>query len=114
MVWPPNQMSLSARAPRLNLATSHCSCFVQTLYRHCILSGHTVAERLGAVRGGDSGGVEQIFRSPRNSVKWAAVVSGTDFFVRLFSLRESQVARQRDYAVQLGIELLESALDKCA
>ena len=77
-VWPPNQMSLSASAPRLSLATSTAPASMQALHYNGILRGHTVAIRLGAVGGGDTGGIEQIFGAPRDAMQRAAVVSGGD------------------------------------
>ena len=70
---------------------------------------NAVAERLGAIRGGNAGGVEKIFPAPGNAVQRAAVFSGGDFFVGLFGLGEREIARKRNDAAQLGIELLDAA-----
>src|ERR1700736_4355192 len=69
IVWPPNQMSLRASAPRLSLATSTAP-----------------AERFSAVSGWDAGGIEQVFGSPWDAVKRASVAAGGDFFVGFLCL----------------------------
>ena len=107
MVWPPNQMSLSASAPEAQLGDQHGARIVETLHDRGILGGHAVAIRLGAVGGGDAGGVEQVLPAPGDAVERAAVVSGGDLTVGLLRLPEGQVACERDDAAQLGIEALQ-------
>ena len=65
-----------------------------------------IAERLGAVGGGNAGRVEEIFSAPGNAVKRATVLSGSDFFVGFFGLGEREIARESNDASELGIELL--------
>ena len=108
MVWPPNQMSLSASAPRLSLATSTAPASLQPLHHGGVSVGHAIAIRLGAVGGGDAGGVEQVFRAPGNAVQRAAIFAGGDFGVGLLRLCEGVIARERDDATQLGIEALQA------
>src|SRR5258707_15085338 len=81
---------------------------MQTLYHDCVFSRDAVAERLSAVGGRNSGGVEKIFHTPGDSMQRSAVMSGGDFFVSFLRLRECQVARECDDAVQPGIELLKA------
>ena len=108
MVWPPNQMSLSASAPRLSLAIRTAPASSRRLTTAASSCGDAVAEGLGAVGGGDAGGVEQIFAAPGDAVQRAAIFSGGDFAVGLFGLREGEVARQGDDAAQLGIEAVDA------
>ncbi len=65
-------------------------------------------EGLGAVGGGDVGGVEEIFCAPGDAVEWAAVVAGGDFGVGGIGLREGVVAGEGDDAVDPGIEALDA------
>jgi len=74
-----------------------------------IVLGNAVAERLGSVRGWNSGGVEKILAAPGDAVKRAAVLAGSDFFVGLFRLCEREIARESNDAAELGIELLDAA-----
>ena len=71
------------------LGDEHGARVVEALDDGGILIGDAVAERLGAVGGGDAGGVEKVFRAPGNSVQRAAIFSGGDFLVGLFGLRAS-------------------------
>src|SRR5258708_11011514 len=80
---------------------------MQTLHYYRVLRWHAAAERLGAVRGRNSGGVEQIFRAPRNAVERSSVVSRGNFFVCLFRLCKGEFARESNYAMQFGIELFQ-------
>src|SRR5208283_912878 len=65
IVCPPNQMSFSASR-------------VQALHDCGIIGGHTVSQRLRAVRRRNSRGVEQILRSPWNAMQRAPVLAGGD------------------------------------
>jgi len=62
-----------------------------------------VLEGLGAVGGGDVGGVEEIFCAPGYAMEWAAVVAGGDFGVGGLGLRECVVAGEGDDAVDLWV-----------
>ena len=62
---------------------------VQALHHRGILRGHAVAIRLGAVGGGNAGGVEKILRAPRNAMQRAAIVPGGDLAVGLLGLRQA-------------------------
>ena len=73
-----------------------------------VFSGHAVPEGLSTIRGGDVRRVEKIFAAPWNSVQRTAVFTGGNFFVCFVRLSESKVARERDDAAQLGIELLDA------
>ena len=107
MVCPPNQMSLSASAPRLSLATSTAPAAWRRFTTAASSRGDAIAERLRAIGGRDAGGIEKILGAPRNAVQRPAILAGRDFRVGLFGLLERQVASQRDHAAQLGIELLQ-------
>jgi hypothetical protein len=81
---------------------------MQTLHDDCSLRRHAIAIRFGAVGGGNAGGVQKILRAPRYAMQRAAIVSGGNLAVGLLGLRQSQVAGERDNAVQLGIEALQA------
>ncbi len=73
-----------------------------------------VPEGLGAPGRLDPLRVEEVLRSPRNSVERAAVLSRFDLRVRAAGLRQRQVFRQRDDALQLRIEPLDPLeVDPC-
>ena len=93
MVWPPNQMSFSASAPRLNLATSTAPASFSRLHDDGVLRWDAIAERLGAVGGGDAGGIEQIFCAPGNAVQRSAILSGGNFLVGVLRLASSARSR---------------------
>src|SRR5258708_20597077 len=80
---------------------------MQTLHYYRVLRWHAAAERLGAVGGRNTGGVEQIFRAPRNAVERSSVVTRGNFFVCLLRLCEGELARERNYAMQFGIEFFQ-------
>ncbi len=65
--------------------------------------GDTVTEGLGAVGGGDAGSVEEIFRSPGDTVEWAAIVTRGCFGIGFLCLLEGVVGGEGDDAVQFGI-----------
>src|SRR5258708_11483585 len=69
---------------------------------------NAIAVGFGAIGGGDSRGVQQIFSTPGNAVKRAAIFSGGDFRVGLLGLREGQIFGERDDAAEFRIELLET------
>jgi len=54
---------------------------MQALYDRGVIFWDAVAERFGAIGGGDSRGVQQIFSAPGNAVKRATIFSGGDFSV---------------------------------
>ena len=86
------------------LGDQHRAGLVEALHHRGVLRGHAIAERLGAVGGGDAGGVEQVLRAPGNAVQRAAILAGGDLLVGLPRLRQRQIARERDDAAQFGIE----------
>ena len=90
------------------LGDQHGAGFVQTLYDRGIFAGHAIAERLRAVGGWNSRGVQQILAAPRDAVQRSAIFARGDFLVGLLGLLQREVARQRDDAAQLGIELLQA------
>ena len=94
MVWPPNQMSFSASAPMLSLAISTAPASLRRFDDRGILLGDAVAERLGAVSGGNARGVEEIFCAPGNAVQRAAILAGGDFRVGAAGLLERVVGRR--------------------
>ena len=81
IVWPPNQMSLSASAPSESLAISTAPASFSLRTTAESADGHAVAERLGAVRGGDVFRVEQILHAVRDAVQRAAVFARRDLGV---------------------------------
>ena len=107
MVWPPNQMSLSASAPEAQLGNQHGSRVVQALHHHGILRGHTIAIWFGAVGSGNSGGIQQIFSAPWDAVQRAAIMSRGDLAIGLLGLRQGKIARKSDDAAQFGIEAIQ-------
>ena len=90
------------------LGDQHGAGVVQALHDGGVFVGNAVAEGLGAVGGGDAGGVEQVLAAPGNAVQRAAIFSGGDFLVGLLRLCESEIAGEGDDAAQLGIELLDA------
>src|ERR1700751_6078758 len=61
------------------LGDEHSAGGVKALYHSGVFAGDAIAERLGAVGGGDAGGIEQVFSSPGNAMQGAAIFSGGDF-----------------------------------
>ena len=76
---------------------------VQALDDGGVFCGNAIAKRLGAIGGGDSGGVEKIFSAPGNSVQRAAIFSCGDFGVGLFGLWKGEslvsVMTQRSFGL---------------
>ena len=107
IVCPPNQMSLSASAPRLNLAMSTAP----ASFRRCTTDGvggrDAIPERLRAVGRRDAGGVEQILHAVRNAVQRTAILPGGDLRVGLLRLREREsfvsVMTQRSFGSNCSI-----------
>ena len=81
---------------------------MQSLHHHGVFCWHAIAKRLGAIRSRNACRIEQVFSSPGNAVQWPTIVSGGNFRVGLFGLLQSQIARQCNDAVQLGVEPLQS------
>ena len=113
IVWPPNQMSLSARAPRLSLATSTAPASCRRFTTTASSAGTRLRNGSAPYVVGMPAVSRRSFAAPRNAVQRSAIFAGGDFFVGLLRLLQRQVASQRDDAVQLGIELLAGASDKC-
>ena len=103
MVWPPNQMSLRARAPRESLAMRTAPAAVRRAVTVASAVGMRLRKGLGAVGCGDIGGVEEIFCAPGDSVERTAVVASGNFGVGGFGLREGVVAGEGDDAVDLWV-----------
>src|SRR5690348_16547611 len=103
IVWPPNQISLSASAPRLSLAISTAG-FLEARHHRRILRGYAVAVGFGSVGGGDSGGVEQVLNAERNAVQRAAVFPGCDLLVGFLRLSEREFPRECNHATQFWVE----------
>jgi hypothetical protein len=82
---------------------------VEALHNGGVVLGNAVAERLGAIRGGNASRVEKILGAPGDAVKRAAVFASGDFCVGLLRLGEGEIAREGDDAAKLGIELLDAA-----
>jgi hypothetical protein len=101
MVWPPNQMSFSASAPRLSLAISTAP----AAFRRATTARrrrHAVAIEFGAPGGGDAFRVEQVLHAVGNAVQRSAVAAGGDLAVGLARLRQRVLGRQRDHARRRG------------
>ena len=105
---------IEGECAQAELGNQHGAGIVQALHDDGVFLRNAVAEGLGAVGGGDAGGVEQVLAAPGDAVQWAAVMSGGDLGVGLLRLFEGEVAGQGDDATQLGIELLEAVeIDVC-
>ena len=104
IVWPPNQMSLSASAPSDNLAisTAPASCSRATTTES--FGGHALAERLGTVGGRNPRGVEQVFHPERNPVQRAAIFPLRDLGICRLRLRQGALARDGDHGAQLPVD----------
>ena len=109
MVWPPNQMSLSASAPMLSLATSTAPASLRRSTTALFFVGTRSLIGLRAVGGGNAGGIQQVLRAPGNAVQRSAIMAGGNFGVGLAGLVESVFAREGDDAVQFGIKALDAA-----
>ena len=81
---------------------------MKTLNDGGVLRGDAIAERFGAVSGGDPGRVKKIFAAPGNAVERAAICSSGDFRVGFFRLREGEIARESDDAAELRVELFDA------
>ena len=86
----------------------HGAGLMQAVDHGGVLGRHAIAVWLGAVGGRDAGGIDQIFGAPRDAVQRTAILAGSDLQVRLFGLRQGQVAGERDHAAQLGVEALDA------
>ena len=89
------------------LGHQHRAGLVQALHHYGIFGRDAIAKRLGSICGRDARRIEQILAAPRNAVQRPAILSRRDLCVRLLRLLQRQLARQRDHAMQLGIELLQ-------
>src|SRR5882757_10107989 len=67
-----------------------------------------VAIRLRPVSGGNAGGIEQVFCTPRDSMQRAAILASGDLLVCFFRLSQRQFAGERDHTMQLAVSLLQS------
>src|ERR1022692_992779 len=103
IVWPPNQMSFSASAPMLSLATSTAPASCRRFTTAASWVG-TPPEWLSAVHGWDARGIHEVLGAPRDAMQWPTVLARPDFLVSLPGLRERELARERDYATQFRIE----------
>ena len=81
---------------------------MQTLDDGGISGRNAIAEWFRAIRGANSGRVEQILAAPGNAVERAAIFSGGNFGVGVFGLRESQVFCERNDATELWIEAFDA------
>src|SRR5580693_8351501 len=81
---------------------------METSHHRRVRSGYAVSKRLGSISGGDAGSVQQIFAAPWDAVQRAAIFARRDFSIGLLRLRQRQVARQSDDAMQLRVKSLES------
>src|SRR2546421_2909877 len=90
------------------LRKEHGACRVEALHDGGIVFGNAVAERLGAIGGRNSGGVQKILAAPGNTVKRSAILAGGDFLVGHFRLSEREIAREGDDATEPGIELFDA------
>ena len=63
---------------------------MEALHNGGIFLGNAVAERLGAIRGGNASGVEKILAAPGDAVKRAAVFTSGNFCVGLLGLGEGR------------------------
>ena len=79
-----------------------------------VVFGNAIAERLGAISGGNAGGVEKVFSAPGDSVEWTAILPCRDFDVGLFGLLQGEIFRERDDAEKFRIIFFDDARDKSA
>ena len=87
---------------------------LQAFHHRGVGGRHAIPEWLGAPCGRDVGGVEQILHAKRNAVQRAAVLALRDLGVGLFCLGQGNVARERDDAMELLVELGDSCqVDIC-
>ena len=115
IVWPPNQMSFSASAPRLSLATSTAPASCKTLAPR----RHPSRERgCGKARRRRWSGCRRCRADPCRPRECRA--AGRDIFRRRFPRRpvlacsSARSRVKRDHAAQLGIELLQPRPDRSA
>ncbi len=81
---------------------------MKTLHNRGIFLGHSVSEGLGSIGRWDSGGVQEIFRAPRNSMERPTVFVRRDFLIRLLGLCEREFRRECNDTAQLRIGLRQS------
>ena len=74
-----------------------------------VVFGNAIAERFGAISGGNAGGVEKIFSAPGDSVERTAVLPCRDFGVGLLGLLQGEIFRERDDAEKFGIKFFEAS-----
>ena len=107
MVWPPNQMSFSASAPKTQLGNQHRTRIVQPLNNDCVGGGNAIAKGLGAIGRGNACRVQKVFSAPWDAVQRPPIFPSGDFLIGSFGLSKRQVAGEGNDAAQLGIELLQ-------
>jgi hypothetical protein len=90
------------------LCYEHRASGVKAFRNGSVLGRDAIAERFSSVGGADASRVEQVFRSPRNSMEWTTIVSCGDLHIGLAGLREGKIACQGNYAAELGIEVLKA------
>src|SRR5262249_34900444 len=79
------------------------SSFMKSAYNHGIFVGSTIAIGFCAIGRGNARGIEQVLGAPRNTVQWAAVLTGGDLGVCLSCLSQPQFTRKSDDAMKPGI-----------
>src|ERR1700676_1108623 len=81
---------------------------METPHDRGVFHGDTVSKRLGAVRRGNSSGIQKVLAAPWDAMQRPAVPARGNFLIGFFGLLKRQLARQRDHTAQPGIKLLES------
>src|ERR1017187_9888418 len=104
IVWPPNQMSFSASAPMLSLATSTAPASCRRFTTAASWVGTRSLNGSAPYVVGNARRVHEILGTPRDAMQWPTVLARPDFLVSLAGLRERELARERDYATQFRIE----------
>ena len=93
IVCPPNQMSLSASAPMLSLATSTAPASFRRFTTAASSAGTRSRKGSAPYVVGNTGSIQQVFAAPRNTVKWPSIFSCSYLLVGLFRLRAARDSR---------------------
>ena len=96
------------------LRDEHGACLVESAHDHRVRSRHAIAERFGAVGGGDVLRVEQVLHAVRDAVQRAAILPGGDLGIRRFARASACSLRDRDDRAELRIEPLDATQGRCS
>jgi collagen type III alpha len=90
------------------LGDEDCASLIEAVDDGGVGGWDAVAEGLGAIGGGNAGGVEEVFGAPGDAVEGTAVVASGHFLIGAAGLLEGVVGGEGDDAVEPGVEAAEA------